>query len=204
MALVAQHPNYALGFQDEVWWSRMTQPTLRTWTDKHAQRRLVEQTPAKADPDPKALACYGLLLACPAAPAPLAPQVWLRFVENRLVSLITTQYLTWCCEKLAKVGKTALILIWDNASWHISQQVRTWIKAHNRQVRQQGIGVRIVACYLPSKCPWLNRIEPHWMHAKRNIVEPARLLTAQELKNRVCAYFGCDHQPLLTLTDNLA
>ena len=58
------------------------------------------------------------------------------------------------------------------------------MREHNRTVRQQGQDVRIVPCYLPSKSPWLNRIEPHWMHGKRKIVEPARLLTAQELADR--------------------
>jgi hypothetical protein len=96
-----------------------------------------------------------------------------------------------------------LILIWDNASWHISKEVRNWIRAHNRQVRQQSKRVRIVAFSLPSKSPWLNRIEPHWVHGKRNIVEPARLLTAQEVADRVCAYFGSDHEPHLTVTEKV-
>lgn len=51
-----------------------------------------------------------------------------------------------------------------------------WIKAHNRQVKQQG-GVRILACRLPSKSPWLNPIEPKWAHGKKAISEPDRLLT---------------------------
>jgi DDE superfamily endonuclease len=192
-----------LGFQDEVWWSRVTQPNLHAWAAEGEVLHLVEQTVAKDDPDPKALACYGLLVSSPAAPETLPEQVWLRFVENRPVSPVTTQYLAWCCEKLEKLGKSALIMIWDNASWHISKEVRNWIRAHNREVRQQGQGVRIVACYLPSKSPWLNRIEPHWVHGKRNIVEPARLLTAQEVADRVCAHFDCDHEPHLTLTENV-
>ena len=166
--------------------------------------RLVEQTATKNDPDPKALACYGLLVSCPAAPETLPEQVWLRFVTGRPLSPVTTQFLAWCCEKLAMLGKTALILIWDNASWHVSQEVRTWIRAHNRAVKQHGQGVRIVACFLPSKSPWLNRIEPHWVHGKRNIVEPARLLTAQEVADRVCAYYRCDHEPHLAATETLA
>ena len=201
--LAAHHPEYALGFQDEVWWSRVTQPNLRAWTDKNEVLHLVEQTTAQDDPDPKALACYGLLVSCPAAPETLPEQLWLRFVENRPVSPVTTQYLAWCCEKLAKLGQTALILIWDNASWHISKQVRNWILAPNRQVRQQSKGVRILAFYLPSKSPWLNRIEPHWVHGKRKIVEPARLLTAQEVADRVCAYFGSAHEPHLTVTEQV-
>lgn len=171
--------------------------------DKAEVLRLVEQTLTQDDPDPKVLACYGLLVSCPAAPDTLPEQVWLRFVENRPVSPLTTRYLAWCCEKLAALGKKALRLIWDNASWHISQEVRSWIRTHNRQVKQQGKGVRIVACYLPSKSPWLNRIEPHWMHAKRTIVEPARLLTAHEVVQRVCSHFSCDHEPYLAFTEKV-
>jgi hypothetical protein len=192
-----------LSFQDEVWWSRVKQPHLHAWAEADEVLRLVEQAAVKNDPAPKALACYGSLVSCPAAPDTLPEQVWLRFVENRPVSAVTTQYLAWCCEKLEQVGKTALIMIWDNAPWHISKEVRTWIRAHNRAVRQHGMGVRIVAFYLPSKSPWLNRIEPHWVHGKRNIVEPARLLSAQEVADRVCAYFGCVHEPHLALTENV-
>jgi transposase len=202
--LAAHHPEYALGFEDEVWWSRVTQPNLHTWVPEDKVLHLVEQNVSKDDPDAKALACYGLLVSCPAAPATLPEQVWLRFVENRPVSPITTQYLAWCCQKLEKVGKSALILIWDNASWHVSKEVRNWIRTHNRAVRQQGRGIRIVTCYLPSKSPWLNRIEPHWAHGKRNIVEPARLLTAQEVADRVCTYFGCQHEPHLAITEIVA
>jgi hypothetical protein len=32
-------------------------------------------------------------------------------------------------------------------------------------------GVRIMSCLLPKKRPWLNLIEPKWMHGKRRIVE---------------------------------
>jgi hypothetical protein len=174
---------------------------LHAWAGAGEALRLIEQEPAKDDPDPKALACYGLLVACPAAPQTLPEQVWLRFVEGRPVSGITTQYLAWCCAKLEKIGKKALLMVWDNASWHNSKQVRNWIKAHNRAVRRSGQGVRIVTCYLPSKSPWLNPIEPHWMHGKRNVVEPARLLTTQELADRVCSHFGCQHEAHLVLTD---
>jgi hypothetical protein len=93
---------------------------------------------------------------------------------------------------------------WDNAFWHISREVRNRLREHNREVRRTGQGVRILPCHLPSKSPWLNRIEPHWVHGKRNVVEPAGLLTAPELADRVCAYFGCDHEPPLAATENVA
>jgi len=201
--VAAHHPEYALGFEDEVWWSRVTQPNLHTWAPAGEALHLVEQSVSKDDPDPKALACYGLLVSCPAAPETLPEQVWLRFVAKRPLSPVTIQYLAWCCAKLEKMGKRALIMIWDNASWHVSKEVQNWVRAHNRAVKQQGQGVRIVACFLPSKSPWLNRIEPHWAHGKRNIVEHARLLTAQEEANRVCAYFGCEHESHFVITENV-
>jgi hypothetical protein len=159
---------------------------------------LVEQSVAQSDPDPKALACYGLLLR---GQGDHPDQVWLRFVEGRPLSAITTQYLDWCCTKLAAAGKTALLLVWDNASWHGSKAVREWIRTHNRQVQDAGTGVRLVVCALPTKSPWLNPIEPHWVHSKRTIVEPDRLLSGQEVADRVCAHFGSPHEAHLTLPE---
>lgn len=205
IALAARHPEYALGFQDETWWSRVTQPNLRTWIDGDDHPlRLVEPMSLRDDPDPKALACYGMLVSCPSAPETLPEQVWLRFVDGRPISDITIQYLIWCCDKLEQAGKEALLMIWDNASWHISRAVRGWIRTHNREVRQQGHGVRIIACFLPTRSPWLNPIEPHWAHGKRAVVEPARLLTAQELAGRICTYFGTQHEAHLSVTDKAA
>jgi len=180
-----------LGFQDETWWSRLARPDLHAWTDDQPLR-LVEQTASRADPDPKALACYGLLRADNG-------QMLLRFVQGRPVSQVTEDFLAWVCTRLAAEGKKALLLVWDNASWHISQRVRDWIKGHNRQAKQQG-GVRILACRLPSKSPWLNRIEPKWAHGKKAIVEPERLLTAQEVQTRVCAHYHCDQEEPLKQT----
>jgi transposase len=158
---------------------------------------------AKDDPDPKkAVACYGLYLR--GGTDGQADQMLLRFVEGRPVSTITTQYLDWCCTKLAEMGKQALLLIWDNASWHVSREVRAWIRAHNRTVKQTGKGVRILACYLPIKSPWLNAIEPKWVHGKRKVHEPERLLSATELIERVCAYYRCTCEPHLSLTQNAA
>jgi transposase len=172
-----------LGFQDECWWSRLALPALHAWTADEPLR-LLERSADRTDPDPKALCCYGLLRGDTGA-------MLLRFVQGRPVSQVTEDYLAWVCGRLAAEGKKALLLVWDNASWHISQRVRAWIKAHNRRAKQAG-GVRIIACRLPSKSPWLNPIEPKWYHGKKNISEAERLLTAQEVKERACAYYGCE------------
>src|SRR5207244_8937420 len=55
-------PTWALGCGDEVWWSRLAQPNQHCWTDAGAKSTLQELTPPPSDPDPKALACNGLLV----------------------------------------------------------------------------------------------------------------------------------------------
>jgi hypothetical protein len=188
MALAVTHPTWGLGFEDEVWWSRLAQPALHAWTPDEHGVRLVEKARPKADAAPKALACYGLLVRhVPTQPE----QMVLRFVERRPVSAETTPFLAWCSKWMAAQGLTAVLLSWDNASWHISREVRTWLRHHNHHVKQTGQGVRFVVCPLPSKSPWLNPIEPKWVHGKRAIVEPDRVLSAQEIRERVYAYYGC-------------
>jgi transposase len=193
-----RQPDWALGFADETWWSRFARPRLHAWTEQPL--RLVEQDEPKGDPDPKALACYGVLLR----QVQETEHVWLRFVDGRPVSALTEQFLGWCCTRLQEAGVRVWALIWDNASWHVSKRVRAWIRAHNRQVKQSGHGVRIIPCFLPVKSPWLNPIEPKWVHGKRAIAEPARLLSALELADRVCAHFGCSHDAHLAIPDTAA
>ena len=57
----------------------------------------MEQSVEKGDPDPKTISCYGLYV-------PELEKVWVRFVDGRPVSSITTRFLEGCCQKL-KAGK---------------------------------------------------------------------------------------------------
>lgn len=158
---------------------------------------MVEQTVAPDDVDPKALACYGLYL-------PIEGEVLLRFVDGRPVSGVTTQFLSWCSARLAARGKTALLLVWDNAGWHISHEVRRWLGDHNQRVKRTGQGVRILSCLLPTWSPWLNPIEPKWVHGKRRVREADRVLTAQEVAERACAALDCPYEPHLVLPKKVA
>ena len=174
----------------------MAQPSLHAWTaDKPL--RLIQNAPDRHDPEPKAMACYGLLRTD-------TPGMLLRCVDGRPVSGVTTPLLGWLTARLAAAGKTALLMVWDKASWHISQEVRTWLLGHNCHVKQTGRGVRMLACRLPSKSPWLNPIEAKWVHGKRAVVEPARVLPAQEVAERVCAYDGCVHEAHLSISEKAA
>ena len=135
---------------------------------------------------------------------PELAEVWLRFLDGRPVSAVTPVFLDWCCAEAAARGKAALLLVWDNASWHISKEVRTWVREHNRQVKASGQGVRLVICALPIKSPWLNPIEPKWVHTKRQVVEPDRLLPARELAERVCDALGCPYHPHIPIPEQAA
>jgi hypothetical protein len=61
--------------------------------------------------------------------------------------------------------------------------------------------VRITVCLLPKKSPWLNSIEPEWVHGKCKVVQPNGLLTAHALAERVCGVFGCPHYEHLSIPE---
>ena len=168
---------------------------MHAWSDQAPLQQVAQHVP-KDDPDGKAIACYGLYV-------PALNQMQVRFVQGRPLSGITCAFLAWLLSTFTAQGKRALFLIWDNASWHLSHQVQDWITAHNRQAKVAG-GCRLIICALPSKSPWLNAIEPKWVHGKRNVVEHDGLLTAQQLAERVCAYFGCSYEPHLSIPEKVA
>ena len=198
MRVAEADSEWTVGFLDECWWSRLALPTLKSWSEQGEPLRLLQKSVAKDDPEPKAISCYGLYLP------EIDGQTWLRFVDGRPVSSITIQFLRWSLQELEEIGKKVLLLIWDNASWHISKEVRRWLGKHNRRVKESGEGVRIVSCLLPKQSPWLNAIEPKWVHAKRKVVEPDGLLGAYELAERVCRVFGSPHYDHLSVTQNVA
>jgi DDE superfamily endonuclease len=204
LRLAEHHPEWALGFEDETWWSRVAQPHLHAWAPAQQPLRLVEQSIPATAPEPKALACYGLLARSATPHGAPHEEVWLRFVDGRPVSAMTTAFLAWRCAKLAHQGKTALLLVRDNASWHRSAAVRSWIREHNRQVKRWGTGVRLIVCPLPTKSPWLNPLEPRWVHGKRGVVEADGVLSAWELADRACAYFQCPHETHLVISEQVA
>jgi transposase len=190
IAGAAARTDWVLGFQDECWWTRLAQPNLSSWTGGEPLR-LASGARAPKGGGPEAVACYGVLRADTGG-------MLLRFCDGRPVSATTEEFLGWVCRELAAEGKKVFVLVWDNAAWHVSKRVRGWIERHNRRVRRAEAGCRIRVCGLPVKAPWLNPIEPKWMHGKRKVVEPDRKLSADELRARVAADFGCPPTPPLS------
>jgi hypothetical protein len=188
--LSASHPEWVLGFEDEVWWSRVAQPALRVWTVGPPMKVQLLTSDA-SDPDPDAVACYGFLRHD-------THQVMLRFVEGRPLGEVTVQFLEWLCWSITQEGKQVLVVIWDDASWHTADVVTRGVKEQNRRA-ERGAGVRVVVCELPVASPWLNNIEPCWTHAKKAIMEVDRKLTAVEITHRVCEHFRCALLPYLKI-----
>ena len=58
MNVAEADPRWAVGFEDECWWSRLALPTFSSWAEKGKPLRLIQQWVAKDDPDPKAISCY--------------------------------------------------------------------------------------------------------------------------------------------------
>jgi hypothetical protein len=79
-------------------------------------------------------------------------------------------------------GKQVLVIIWDNASWH-------------KSAAKVAGEPRLLTHLLPVKSPWLNLIDPPWLHAKRGVCEPDGELTPTTLRTRLCVLFNT--QPLL-------
>ena len=178
-----------VGFQDECWWTRLAQPGLNAWTPADPLRLIGNARDPKGG-GPEATACYGVLRADTGG-------MMLRFCEGRPVSATTEDFLGWVSEQLAGEGKKVFVLVGGNAAWQVGKRVRAWVEGHNRRARKTKTGCRIRVCGLPVKAPWLNAIEPKWVHGKRAIVEPDRKLSADEVRQRACDYYGCKPQPLL-------
>jgi hypothetical protein len=195
------HAEGILGFVDDVWWRRLAQPNRHRWAARDEHLRLIANQRAPDDRNPKALAWYGVRLR---EAVMLPEQVWVRFATGQPASDLTPQLLAWCGAKLAATGIRGWVLLWANASWHTSKQVRSWIRAHNRTVKQTGCGVRILPCYLPTKSPWLTAIEPNGMHGTRAVLEPERVLTTDELEARVYADYRCAPDSHLVIPDKAA
>lgn len=174
-----------LGFRDETWWARLARPDVRAWAGGEPLKLL----PSGRGGGKGALACCGL-------PRADTGGVLLRFVDGRPVSQVTEDRLGRPCGVFAKGGKGVFALVWDDAAWRASKRVRRWTGGHNRRVKREG-GCETRVRGLPVKAPWLNPIEPKWLHGKRAIVEPGRKLTPAEVKQRVHDHHGCEaHEPL--------
>jgi len=175
-----QHDDWLLVEEDECWFSRFAQPAAHTWAPSDAPLKLVQGEPKRGERE-KALACFGALRQD-------TQRVCLYFSQGQPNSEQMWVFIMGWLAIAKQEGKRVLVVIWDNASWHKSARIWQWIRAYNREAKRLG-EPRLLTHLLPTKSPWLNPIEPHWLHAKRATCEPDGDLPAEELRRRLAAYF---------------
>lgn len=160
-------------WEDECWFSRFAQPRLKLWGEWVLSERMVlPRTPDKA------LSYYGVKRHD-------SGRVYLYPCWQRPNSDETIQFLHWIVVGAALSGKKVVVLIWDNARWHTSRTVKRWIRRYNQEAKLLG-KPRLIVWALPKRSPWLNPIEPHWLHAKKRVCEPTDVdLTPHQLQQRV-------------------
>jgi hypothetical protein len=166
--------------EDECWFSRFVQPRLHSWAVGGEQLRLVQREPEQKE-EQKAIACYG-------AVSQGNKEVFLYLCDGQPNSDYTIVMLKRLVGVARSKQKRVLVVIWDRATWHKSNKLKQWIRRHNLRAKQQR-DVRLITYKLPAKSPWLNGMEPRWVHAKRKVCEPEGELTPLELKRRLCTHF---------------
>lgn len=163
--------------EDECWFSRFAQPRLNAWGERSLH--LMQRLPRRGEKR-KALACFGALRQD-------TGQVYLQAVATRPNSEQQWVFLMGLLAVARDEGKRVLVVIWDNAAWHTSRRIRQWIRDYNQAAKRLG-EPRLLVHGLPTRSPWLNPIEPCWLHAKRCVCQPVHPLTPEELTRRLYAY----------------
>src|SRR4051794_41890088 len=119
------------------------------------------------DPEPEALACYGLWL-------PERERMPLRFVAGRPVSAVTCAFLAWVAERMAADDVRVLVLIWDNGPWHVSRAVRAWIGTHDRRGKAARRRCPPPVCRPPGKSPRVHPAQAQRRRGRRARGRPGR------------------------------
>lgn len=144
---------------------------------------MVERIPAHKDTE-QALACFGAVRQD-------TQQTYLYFCEGQPNSEHTWVFIMGLLALACQAEIRVVVMIWDRATWHQSKRLRKWIRSYNQAARQAG-QPRLLTFLLPKKSPWLNPIEPRWIHAKRKSCQPDGELPASELKRRLAVHFDTE------------
>ena len=167
-------------YEDESWFSPLRIPRLRTFSPQGDPHRIPARRHFKKG-DPRSLVVYGALRA-----KDRSVEVWCS--DGYPNSTRTRAFLSWLLRMATRAGKRWLVVIWDNAPFHTSKILKNWMRRYNRWAAKHG-RTRIVPYRLPVASPWLNPIEPHWLHCKRAVYSVDHIPTIKEIRHAVDDYF---------------
>ncbi len=173
-----QDPSIIVVFQDESWFSGNPKAVRGYGRPDHPEDSAVEQLPHKIKGAWVLYAAYEALTGH--VHRYYAPRCNQTQVRRQLETLL---------EHYQATGQRALIVIWDNASWHTAKALRRWYTRYNLKAKRQG-KIRMLIVRLPSRSPWLNPIEPVFGQAKRRIVGRRLVRQPSRLKQKTERYFN--------------
>jgi transposase len=84
---------------------------------------------------------------------------------------------------------TAIKLILDNQSAHISKETRTWLAAQPED--------RFAFVFTPKHGSWLNLVEGFFSKMAWSVLSRIRLASMEELKERILAYLDLNREPVI-------
>lgn len=177
IAAAKQDPSLVIVYQDESWFSGNPKPVRGYGRPDHPEDSAVEKDAHKIKGAWVLYAVYEALTGH--VHRYYAPRCNQTHVRHQLETLLA-QY--------QAAGKRALIVLWDNASWHTAKALRRWYTRYNQRAKQEG-RIRLLLVRLPSRSPWLNAIEPIFGQAKRRIVGRRRVPQPGKLKQKTERYF---------------
>jgi transposase len=96
-------------------------------------------------------------------------EAFLRWAEGQPNSEVTVGFLEALMAHWNTQDKRFIVLIWDKASWHTSNQTTQWIRDYNRRAKQEGL-TRLITCLLPTRSPWLMPLESVFGWIKHQIL----------------------------------
>ena len=80
----------------------------------------------------------------------------------------TWQHLKGVMRRYAGQGVRALVILWDNAPWHVAAWVHRLVTRYNRWAKRRG-HLRVLLFALPRRAPWLMPLEAVFRQTKRAV-----------------------------------
>jgi transposase len=177
LAWARRDPSIRVVFQDESWFSGTPKAV-----GQYGQRGQ-PRTAAVVKPAHKSKGAWVLYAALEVVTGRVQ-----RFYAPRCNQTFVRQQLETLLAQAQAAGKRALVVIWDNASWHTAKALRRWYYRYNQVAKRDG-GVRLLLVPLPSRSPWLNPLEPIFGQAKRRLVGRRAVPQPGRLKRKTESYF---------------
>lgn len=115
-------------------------------------------------------------------------EAYLHWAAGQPNSQETVEFLDRLMAQQAQRGKRFVALLWDKGSWHTSKQSRHWIRDYNHRAKREGLP-RLIACYLPTRSPWLMPLEAIFGYVKHQVLGGRRFKSVAHLQAVVEHYF---------------